>query len=584
MDFKGILMAYQQQNFPLKAGNKIVLKNTLVRRGALCLDAENVCILGGSLEHDGQSQILRELIGFPTIISTSAAPAGESKTNNTNRAINAAAAPVVVGRSAPAMAANSAAHLPHTAGSSNAQTNPIVSYTSASKSRPLPTNSSHMPSHNSSSSGGGGAIGMTETISLISQPTSESIYEDDIPIEQNKRQQQYQLQLSSSRKGIAAAEEEEMDEEEDHLYEEEEELLAMMDVFDPPTTSASSAPKHHQLQQKQQQQKHHQPQPPSILQQQKGRLQPQMVYIRSFLSPPPPLSSVVSRSPNAPRCGIIRGFASRVYRCKLHTRSSNSSKSSSSATNTTNTTALTRHFLRSYAAQSSIATSNILLEIIMDFHDGMHSVPVILHPHVACRFLHLHFSNLHTTRSYDEEVAQDSAVLTTEDILSCFQFFQGIFLVTEYPLLQQLPTAATGASTAAAVLSNEEYHAFHEGIADEIRHAGDRFQRKFYQQQQSSSSSSSAGNSHHGSQLTSYGSQSQQSQYYPPTTHTSSSANNTSSSPAGGSSGASGKMLMLLDLVTSSTSSAAASAAARTGFATVEDLIRQKMAVFPASS
>jgi hypothetical protein len=189
-----------------------------------------------------------------------------------------------------------------------------------------------------------------------------------------------------------------------------------------------------------------------------------------------PLNALFSHSvpsSSASRYAHVRGFASRVYRCKLHSGPN---------------VQLTRAFLRSYLAESQfhvlssqslpVATSQLTLEVIIDFHDGMRSMPAILHPHVSCRFLatQLLSDGKESLENNEPSSINDSEVVTTEDIVACFQHFQGIFLVTPYPTFFADVDESRN-DTSVPMLN------FRNGFSDALRIAGDRFLRKFQQQQ-----------------------------------------------------------------------------------------------------
>jgi hypothetical protein len=68
MDYRGLLQGYQQRSFPVSIGCKIALKHINVLRGALLLDGNCVCLLGGNVLYDGKSHLQREQLGLTTIV------------------------------------------------------------------------------------------------------------------------------------------------------------------------------------------------------------------------------------------------------------------------------------------------------------------------------------------------------------------------------------------------------------------------------------------------------------------------------------------------------------------------------------
>lgn len=514
VDFHSILQIYQQQGYVVKSGSKIALRNVLVRRSALCLDADSVCLLGGTIENDGQSQVFRELIGFPTIVSTA-----DSNSSSSRRA-----PPVSSSITAPTSSAGVASN---SGGRNTAPTVPssITAPTSTAGVASNSATSGPSGGRNTAVNNGSGGSMVDLTSSSSSslraaqsppQPTAPLISYSSVGSSYNARPNRpstgrndatlvSDLPMSTAKTSPAAREIMPTGDATicllsqptlDLLLAEEQELMMIVDA-DPLTSFTSST--------------------------------------TPMVSPPPKSSSssgskqwqtnsdvVDDRAPTLQNiqnvcsnpmvnAGIIRGFASRIYRCKLHTPKHSDSGERASVV-------LSRAFLRSYLAQSDVATSTIQLEIIVEFHDGYRSIPVMLHPHLSCRFLALHLSTILNVSDRDPPV-EDTAPLAMDDILLCFQQFQGFFMASRYPL---------SSSGGAAVLSP-----YVNGFADELRQMGDRFVRKFSQQ-------SATG----GGQLSNNGSQSQHQSQYPsgPGGSGVSTQSSQSSSPT--------SMLMLLDLAT----------------------------------
>lgn len=467
----------------------------LVRRSAFCLDADSVCLLGGNIENDGQSQIFRELIGFPTIVSTAV-----STSSSSSRRAPAVSSSITVATTSTGIATNPAQSGPSggrisavgngSEGSGSSSSSSMVDLTSSSSSssravQSPPQSTAPLISYSSAGS------------SYNARPNQPSIGRNNTALEAAA------LPRSTTNASSSAGEVKPTSDTTvcllpqptlDLLLAEEQELMMIVDadpltsftssttpmVSPPPKSSSSSGLKHRHT-------------------------------TDAVDNGGPTLQNIQNICSNPMiNAGIIRGFASRIYRCKLHTPKHSDNGERSLAV-------LSRAFLRSYLAQSAVATSTILLEVIMEFHDGYRSIPVMLHPHLSCRFLALHLSTILNASDPDPPV-DDTAPLAMEDILLCFQQFQGFFMASRYPL------------SSSRVATLEPYA---NGFADELRQMGDRFVRKFSQQSANS-----------GGQLSNNGSQSQhQSQYLSgPGGGGGSTQSSQSSSPT--------SMLMLLDLAT----------------------------------
>lgn len=193
-------------------------------------------------------------------------------------------------------------------------------------------------------------------------------------------------------------------------------------------------------------------------------------------------SLLEQQNPSGSEIIAVRGFASRVFRCQIHSTSSLSSQgSSSSQVRSIPSSAssqpqlqqvqLPRHVLRSYyttlASHSSTTTPHkavdkssmtgsaskkgrvtqaeylltqppvqpaIDIEVIVDFHDGVSQCQAVLHPNLVLRFLAEQTFGDNTRRAQSSSILRENEeedkdiTVDTKTLLRLMQRFQGIFL------------------------------------------------------------------------------------------------------------------------------------------------------------